>query len=118
MVGKIIRKENAFWVRTVSSLEGDDVVFTDYPLSLTSSYFGGFGIKEGKEVNFEIETEVYTDLGEERIQWAVIKPELAITRVEVINHSSDKHPIGRIFTYHGNVEVSYQDGGTCLKIFI
>ncbi len=114
--GRIIKKENAFWVRTVTSIEGDDVVFVDYPLSLTSSYYAGFSLKEGKEVNFEIETEIYTDLGEERIQWAVIKPEL--TRVEVINHNSDKHPIGRIFTHRGNVEVGYQDGGTCLKIFI
>jgi hypothetical protein len=114
--GKIIRKENAFWVRTVSSLEGDDVVFVDYPLSLTSSYFGGFAVKENKEVNFEIETEIYTDLGEERIQWAVIKP--SVTRVEIINHNSDKHPIGRIFTYRGGVEVSFQDGGSTLKIFI
>jgi len=69
--GKIIRKENAFWIRTVTSLEGDDVVFTDYPLSLTSSR--EIKLEEGKEVNFEIETEVYTDLGEEKVNWAVVK---------------------------------------------
>jgi hypothetical protein len=114
--GKIIKKENSWWIRTVTSIEGDDVVFVDYPLSLTSSYYGGFAIKEGKEVNFEIETEIYTDLGEERIQWAVIKPEL--NRVEIINHNSDKHPLGRIFTHRGDIEVSYQDGGSTLKIFI
>jgi hypothetical protein len=112
--GKIIRKENAFWVRTVTSIEGDDVIFVDYPLSLTSSR--EIKLEEGKKVNFEIETEIYTDLGEERIQWAVIKP--SVTRVEIINHNSDKHPIGRIFTYRGGVEVSYQDGGSTLKIFI
>jgi hypothetical protein len=76
----------------------------------------GFSLKEGKEVNFEIETEIYTDLGEERIQWAVIKS--PINRLEIINHTSNEHPIGRIFTYHGNVEINMQDGGTCLKVFI
>ena len=105
--GHIIRKENSWWVESEDKL---------YPLSLTSSYFAGFSLKEGKEVNFEIETEIYTDLGEERIQWAVIKS--PINRLEIINHTSNEHPIGRIFTYHGNVEINMQDGGTCLKVFI
>lgn len=111
--GRIIRKENAFWVRTVTSIEGDDV---DYPLSISSTFYAGFSLKEGKEVNFEIETEIYTDLGEERIQWAVIKPQ--ITRLEIINHKSNEHPTGRIFTHKGEIEFSVQDGGTCLKVFI
>jgi hypothetical protein len=68
--GKIIRKENSWWVRTVSSLEGDDVVFTDYPVSFFSREIK---LEEGKEVNFEIETEVYTDLGEEKVNWAIIR---------------------------------------------
>jgi hypothetical protein len=114
--GHLIKKENSWFIRVKQSKEGDDVIITDYPLSLTSSYYAGFSLKEGKEVNFEIETEVYTDLGEERIQWAVLQS--PITRVEVINHTSDKHPIGRIFAYHGNAEVSMQDGGKTLKIFI
>ena len=105
--GILLRKNNEWWVKS-DNLE--------YPLSTSSVYYAGFSLKEGKEINFEIETEIYTDLGEERFEWAVLKPQ--ITRVEIINHNSDKHPIGRIFTYHGDVEVSFQDGGTCLKIFI
>jgi hypothetical protein len=120
MKGHLIRKENSWWVRTETSIEGDDVVFVDYPLSLTSSYYAGFSLKEGKEVNFEIETEIYiegyTHLGEMKIDWAVIKS--PITRLEIINHKSNEHPIGRIFTYYGNVEVSMQDNNKTLKIFI
>ena len=108
-------KENSWFIRVKNSKEGDDIIITDYPLSLTSSYYAGFSLKEGKEVNFEIETEVYTDL-DQTIQWAVLQS--PITRVEVINHTSDKHPIGRIFTYCGNVEISFQDGGQSLKVFI
>ena len=114
--GKLTRKEGSWWVRTVTSIEGDDVVFVDYPLSISSTFYAGFSLKEGKEVNFEIETEIYTDLGEERIQWAVIKPQ--ITRLEIINHKSNEHPTGRIFTHKGEIEFSVQDGGTCLKVFI
>jgi hypothetical protein len=105
--GKLTRQENSWWVESKGKL---------YPLSLTSSYYAGFSLKEGKKVEFQIETEIYTDLGEQRIEWAVIKS--PIRRVEVINHTSDKHPIGRVFTYYGNVEVSMQDGGQTLKVFI
>ena len=105
--GKLVRQENNWWVASEGKL---------YPLSLTSSYFGGFAIKEGKEVNFEIETEIYADLDGQRVEWAVLQSE--ITRVEVINHTSNEHPIGRIFTYHGNVEISMQDNNKTLKIFI
>ena len=106
--GKLVKKENCWWV------ESEDIL---YPVSLTSSYLGGRSIEEGKEVNFEIETDVYYGLYEEEpIQWAVLQSE--ITRVEVINHTSDKHPIGRIFTYYGNVEISMQDGGKTCKVFI
>jgi hypothetical protein len=113
--GHLIKKENLWFVRVKNSKEGDDVIITDYPLSLTSSYYAGFSLKEGKEVNFEIETEIYTDL-DQTIQWAVIKS--PINRLEVINHTSNEHPIGRIFTYHGNVEISMQDGGKTCKVFI
>jgi hypothetical protein len=113
--GHLIKKENSWFIRVKQSKEGDDVIITDYPLSLTSSYYAGFSLKEGKEVNFKIETEIYTDL-DQTIQWAVIQSE--IMRVEVINHTSDKHPIGRIFTYYGNVEISIQDGGKTCKVFI
>lgn len=107
MTGIVRKQENSWWVESEENL---------YPLSLTSSYYKGFAIKEGEKVEFEIQTEIYTDLGEERVEWAVIKS--PITRVEIINHTSDKHQVGRIFTYYGNVEVSMQDNGRTIKIFI
>lgn len=107
MKGQLTKHENSWWIENSGKL---------YPLSLTSSYYAGFLLKEGKEMNFKIETEIYTDLGEERIDWAVIQS--SITRLEVINHTSDKHPIGRILTYHGNIEVSMQDDCKTIKIFI
>jgi hypothetical protein len=109
--GHLIKKENSWFVRTVTSIEGDDVIITDYLLSLTSSYYAGFSLKEGKEVNFEIETEVYSGLFEEEpLQWAVLQS--PITRVEVINN------IGKVFSHKGNAEVSFEDGGKTCKIFI
>lgn len=47
-----------------------------------------------------------------------------INRVEIINHSLNKHPKGRILTLHKSlgqfdgIEVSIQDYGTTMKIFI
>jgi hypothetical protein len=47
-----------------------------------------------------------------------------ITRLEVINHAKNDMPIGRILTLYkelddfNSIEVSYQDGGMTLKIFI
>jgi hypothetical protein len=47
-----------------------------------------------------------------------------ITRLEVINHAKNDMPIGRILTLYkeledfNNIEVSYQDGGMTLKIFL
>lgn len=47
-----------------------------------------------------------------------------ITRLEVINHADNDKPIGRILTLHkelddfNSIEVSYQDGGKTLKIFL
>ena len=47
-----------------------------------------------------------------------------ITRLEVINHAVNDKPIGRILTLYKaledfkNIEVSYQDGGRTLKIFL
>lgn len=41
-----------------------------------------------------------------------------INRVEIINHTSSKHEIGRIFTYRGKVEISLQDDGETIKVFI
>ena len=112
--GILFKKENNWFVRSKETKEGDDIFIKEYPLSQTSSYYQGFGLKEGKEVSFNVETESYVDIG--LIHWAVI--ETPITKLEVVNRTSDKHPIGSILTYYGNVEIDMQDGGTCIKIFI
>ena len=50
------------------------------------------------------------------------KPE--ITRLEVINHAKNDMPVGRILTLYQElgdfkvIELSYQDGGKTLKIFL
>jgi len=47
-----------------------------------------------------------------------------ITRLEVINHAKNDMPIGRILTIYkeleqfNSMELSYQDGGMTLKIFL
>ena len=47
-----------------------------------------------------------------------------ITRLEVINHAKNDRPIGRILTLYKelgdfqSIELSYQDGGKTLKIFL
>ena len=47
-----------------------------------------------------------------------------ITRLEVINHADNDKPIGRILTFYkelgdfNSIELSYQDGGKTLKIFL
>jgi hypothetical protein len=47
-----------------------------------------------------------------------------ITRLEVINHATNDRPIGRILTLYQelgdfkSIELSYQDGGKTLKIFL
>jgi hypothetical protein len=51
-----------------------------------------------------------------------IKPE--ITRLEVINHAKNDMAVGRILTLYQelgdfkSIELSYQDGGKTLKIFL
>ena len=50
--------------------------------------------------------------------------EVEVTRFEVINHADNDWPIGRILTMYKEmenfqeIEVSYQDGGRTLKIFL
>ena len=50
--------------------------------------------------------------------------EVEITRLEVINHAKNDHPIGRILTLYKemgdftSIEFSYQDGKRTLKIFL
>jgi hypothetical protein len=47
-----------------------------------------------------------------------------ITRLEVINHAKNDKPTGRILTLYQelgdfkSIELSYQDGGRTLKIFL
>jgi len=50
--------------------------------------------------------------------------QIEITRLEVINHAKNDHPIGRILTLYKelgdftSIELSYQDGKRTLKIFL
>jgi hypothetical protein len=73
MKGKIVKKNNVFYVRTISAgKELDEIELEYYPLSLTES---NVELVEGKEVEFEIKTVSYVDLegvGESLIKWAVI----------------------------------------------
>jgi hypothetical protein len=48
------------------------------------------------------------------------KKENKITRVEVIDHSDTKYPVGRVYVkmHCKNVETQLQDDGRTLKIFI
>jgi len=54
----------------------------------------------------------------------VEQKKVEITRLEVINHAKNDMPIGRILTLYkeledfNKIEVSYQDGGMTLKIFL
>ena len=118
MTGKIIKKENSLWVRTQTTVEGDDIVFVDYRIAMGES--GDTNLKEGETVEFKIQSVDYTDvegLGEQgAVSWAVI--ESKINRLEVINHNSDKFPIGRVLTFYGDVEMQLQDNGKTLKVFI
>ena len=51
-------------------------------------------------------------------------PAIEITRLEVINHAKNDHPIGRMLTLYKelgdfkSIELSYQDGKRTLKIFL
>jgi hypothetical protein len=50
--------------------------------------------------------------------------ERKINRIEIINHASNDHPIGRLLTLYkemndfNGIEISIQDGGETLKIFL
>ena len=50
--------------------------------------------------------------------------EIEITRLEIINHAKNDKPIGRLLTLYkelgdfNSIELSYQDGGKTLKIFL
>lgn len=72
MKGTVIKKDNSLWIKHKTSIEGDDMFFEDFPLSVVESKKG---FKIGEEVLFKIEKEEYTDLegyGVEQIKWAII----------------------------------------------
>lgn len=53
-----------------------------------------------------------------------VKQPVEITRLEIINHAKNDKPVGRILTLYkelgdfNSIELSYQDGGMTLKIFL
>ena len=74
MKGKIVKKNNVFYVRTISAgKELDEIELEYYPLSLTES---NVELQHNKTVEFEIKTVSYVDLdgyGEELVKWAIVK---------------------------------------------
>ena len=74
MKGKIVKKNNVFYVRTISAgKELDEIELEYYPLSLTES---NVELVEGKEVEFGIKSVSYTDLegiSSELVEWAIVK---------------------------------------------
>ena len=74
MKGKIVKKNNVFYVRTISAgKELDEIELEHYPLSLTES---NVELVEGKEVEFGIKSVSYTDLegiSSELVEWAIVK---------------------------------------------
>ena len=74
MKGKIVKKNNVFYVRTISAgKELDEIELEYYPLSLTES---NVDLVEGKEVQFEVKSVSYTDLegwGQESVKWSIVK---------------------------------------------
>ena len=61
---------------------------------------------------------------DERNNYNSIPNEVQISRLEVINHAKNEKPVGRILTMYKelgdfeHIELSYQDGGRTLKIFL
>ena len=73
MKGKIVKKNNVFYVRTISAgKELDEIELEYYPLSLTES---NVELVEGKEVEFEVKSVSYVDLegwGQELFKWSIV----------------------------------------------
>ena len=73
MKGKLVHKQNIWFVRTISAgKELDEIELEYYPLSLTES---NVELVEAKTVEFEVKSVSYTDLegyGEDLIKLAVI----------------------------------------------
>lgn len=83
-------------------------------------------IAQLKEMNIDGETMEYIirELGMEEQMLNQLKNDYNVTRFEVINHAKNDRPIGRILTLYKemnhfiNIELSYQDGGRTLKVFL
>ena len=73
MKGKIVKKNNVFYVRTISAgKELDEIELEYYPISLTES---NIELVEGKTVEFEVKSVSYTDLegiSSELVEWAIV----------------------------------------------
>ena len=76
MKGKIVKKNNVFYVRTISAgKELDEIKLEYFPLSLTES---NVELVEGKEVQFEVKSVSYVNvegLGESLIKWGIVNEE-------------------------------------------
>ena len=74
MKGKIVKKNNVFYVRTISAgKELDEIELEYYPLSLTES---NVELQHNKTVEFEIKNVSYVDVegvGESLIKWSIVK---------------------------------------------
>ena len=74
MKGKIVKKNNVFYVRAISAgKELDEIELEYYPLSLTES---NVELQHNKTVEFEIKAVSYVDVegvGESLINWAIVK---------------------------------------------
>ena len=74
MKGKIVKKNNVFYVRTISAgKELDEIELKYYPLNLTES---NVELVEGKEVEFEVKTVSYVDLegwAQENVNWSIVR---------------------------------------------
>ena len=74
MKGTIVKKNNVFYVRTISAgRELDEIELEYYPLSLTES---NVELQHNKTVEFEIKSVSYVDLdgvSSELVKWAIVK---------------------------------------------
>ena len=74
MKGKIVKKNNVFYIRTISAgKELDEIELEYHPLSLTES---NVELVEGKEVQFEIKSVSYTEVegwGQENVNWSIVR---------------------------------------------
>lgn len=76
MKGKLVHKQNNWFVRAISAgKELDEIELEYYPISLTES---NVELVEGKEVEFDVKVVSYTEvdgLGEDLIKWSIVNEE-------------------------------------------